>query len=471
MSNDSPRGATLDAAPKDPYVLDPSKVQDPPKGFAPSLRFLGPGMITSAAVVGSGELLTTTTLGAQTGFMLLWLVFLSTFVKVAVQIELARWSISTGKVAMTGYDQVPPRIAKRGWISYIGLLMFLQIVIGQGGVLSAGALALSMVFPIAGAGAASLGVWIAILVAGSIAIHFANKYEIVENVSTVLVILITVFAVWMVFGIQGTKFAWTMGDLAGGMTFQIAAGATGIALAMFGMTGVGGGEITAYTYWCVEKGYAAWTGPNDGSEEWAARAKGWIKVMQLDAWVSWVVYTISTAAFYILGAAVLHPQNLVPKGTKVLDTISSIFGTTMGPWAGTAFLILGGIALFKTILANAPGFARQVSNTLAVFNVFDWNDVEKRNKWMRALVFILPVVWGIMGFAVKNPLQLVIIAGIGNAVYLMAIVVATFYLRKTETDKRILGSTGWMIYLAISSLCVFAVGMFGLLDTIGILPK
>ncbi|MFM2475576.1 hypothetical protein K6Y82_52875, partial [Burkholderia cenocepacia] len=57
----------------DPYVLDPAKIKDPPKGWRASMRLLGPGMITSAAIVGSGELITATTLGAQVGFMLLWL--------------------------------------------------------------------------------------------------------------------------------------------------------------------------------------------------------------------------------------------------------------------------------------------------------------------------------------------------------------------------------------------------------------
>lgn len=74
-------------------------------------------MITSAAVVGSGELLTATTLGAQVGFLLLWLVLISTFLKVWVQIELGRWSISTGRVAVSGYDDVPPRLRRRGWMS------------------------------------------------------------------------------------------------------------------------------------------------------------------------------------------------------------------------------------------------------------------------------------------------------------------------------------------------------------------
>ena len=39
---------------------------------------------------------------------------------------------------------------------------------------------------------------------------------------------------------------------------------------------------------------------------WANRAKGWFRVMYWDALLSMVVYTLATAAFYILGAAILH---------------------------------------------------------------------------------------------------------------------------------------------------------------------
>ena len=113
----------------DPYVIDRSRIQDPPTRFSGKLRFLGPGMITSAAVVGSGELLTATALGAQVGFILLWLVLVSTFVKVWVQIALARWAISTGRPAVSGYDDVPPRIAKRGWMAYLSLLLLAQFLI------------------------------------------------------------------------------------------------------------------------------------------------------------------------------------------------------------------------------------------------------------------------------------------------------------------------------------------------------
>ena len=107
-------------------------------------------MITSAAVVGSGELITATTLGSRVGMMLLWLIFVSTFVKVFIQVELARWSISTGKPAIFGYDEVKPTIAGHGWPSYIVLIMFFQFVTGQAGIIGAAGVAMSMLLPIAG---------------------------------------------------------------------------------------------------------------------------------------------------------------------------------------------------------------------------------------------------------------------------------------------------------------------------------
>ncbi|TRW44801.1 Nramp family divalent metal transporter [Georgenia yuyongxinii] len=455
---------------RDPYKLDPADIQDPPRGWRQSWKFFGPGFVTSAAVVGSGELITATALGAKVGFLLLWLVLVSTFVKVAVQIELARWSISTGKTSVTGYNDVTPKIAGRGWISYIGVLMILQIVIGQGGVLGTGALALSMVMPVGGDpfSLVSIATWVTVIVVLAVAVHLTNRYGVIEKVSTVLVALVTLGVIAMVIGLQFTPFAWSATDIAEGMQFKIQVGTMGVALAMFGMTGVGGGEITAYSYWVVEKGYARFAGPNDGSQAWVDRARGWISVMKKDAFLSWVIYTVSTAAFFILGAAVLHPQGLVPEGTEVLEVLSRMFTDVAGDWTKTIFLVGAAAALIKTILANVPGFARQVSNTLAIFGAFDWNNVEVRNKWLRVLMIALPIVWGAFYLFVQSPVAMIIIAGIGNAVYLMAIVVAVWYLGRTQTDPRVKDGSTFKLYLVISSLAVFAVGLLSLLDLMGI---
>jgi len=51
-----------------------------------------------------------------------------------------------------------------------------------------------------------------------------------------------------------------------GFAFELPAAGVAIALATFGITGVGATELYMYTYWCVEKGYARYTGPHENSE-------------------------------------------------------------------------------------------------------------------------------------------------------------------------------------------------------------
>src|SRR5690606_14403602 len=80
------------------------------------------------------------------------------------------------------------------------------------------------------------------------------------------------------------------------------------ALATFGIIGVGATELIAYPYWCIEKGYAKFTGRPTDDTAWATRARGWMRVMHIDAFVSMIVYTIATIAFYVMGVAVLHRQ-------------------------------------------------------------------------------------------------------------------------------------------------------------------
>src|ERR687896_2113356 len=134
----------------DAYHLTPEGIKDPPEGWGPSLRYFGPGLILSASIVGSGELIATTALGAQAGFVILWMVIFSTLVKVAVQVELARWTISTGQPALTGYNKVPPKLGPIGWVNLLWVVMALSKVLQIGGIVGGVAVALSIMLPLGG---------------------------------------------------------------------------------------------------------------------------------------------------------------------------------------------------------------------------------------------------------------------------------------------------------------------------------
>ena len=454
----------------DPYTLTPEGIKDPPVGWKASFRYLGPGLILSASIVGSGELIVTTALGAQVGFVLLWLVIFSTFVKVAVQIELARWTIATGQPALTGFNKVPPKIGRMGWVNVLWMLLALTKLLQLGGIIGGVAVAFSILLPIGGDPLAfrSLLIWTSFIAVGSIAMLYSNKYSLIERGAVFLVVVFSFVTLLIALGLPLTPFAYSGGDLASGLTFLIPAGALGAALAMFGITGVGADEITFYTYWCVEKGYARWAGPNDGSDAWVRRANGWIKVMYKDALVSWVVYTFGTLAFYLMGAAVLNPQGLVPEGNGMITTLSRIYTDTLGEWASIIFLIGAIAVLGSTMWVAIPSWSRMYVNLLATMGVLDWQDPVARLRWVRIFTVALPIIWAAAYLVIQSPVLMVQIGGVMTGVFLVAVVIAVWYLRKTETDPRLYGSTTFNTLLVVSSVAIGLLGIYTLIKVFGL---
>jgi Mn2+/Fe2+ NRAMP family transporter len=453
----------------DPYNLTTEGIQEPPTGWGDSLRHLGPGLILSASIVGSGELIATTALGAQVGFVILWMVIFSTLVKVAVQVELARWTISTGQPALTGYNKVPPKLGPIGWINLLWVIMALSKVLQIGGIVGGVAVAMSIMLPLGGdpLGGTSIAVWTVIVTIGSIALLYSNRYGLIERGATLLVVVFSIVTIVIAFGLPFTPFAFSTADVLSGLTFAIPAGAIGAALAMFGITGVGADEITFYTYWCIEKGYARYVGPNDGSEEWARRARGWIDVMYKDAFVSWIIYTFGTIAFFIMGAAVLHPQGLTPAGNEMITTLSRMYTDTLGAWASLLFLIGAVAVLGSTLWAAIPSWSRMYTNLLAEIGVVDWHDTKSRLRWIRGFTIGLPIIWAVAYLFIQSPVLMVQIGGVMTGVFLLGVVIAVWYLRRTEIDPRLYGGGLFNAVLVISSIAIVLLGIYTALSVFG----
>jgi Mn2+/Fe2+ NRAMP family transporter len=455
----------------DPYRLDAAGVKEPPEGWRDSLKYLGPGLILSASIVGSGELIATTTAGAQAGFVLLWLVLFSCVVKVAVQIEFARWTIATGTPALSGYNRVPPRVGRIGWINMLFGIMVVSKVLQIGGIVGGTAIAMSILLPLGGDPLAdpSRAIWHAIVILTTIVVLRTSRYQLIEKGAIVMVVTFSVMTVMIAFGLPFTPWGYSIPDLAGGLTLHLPPAALGAAIAMFGITGVGADEITMYNYWCIEKGYARWVGPNDGSEAWVRRARGWTRVMYKDALLSMAIYTFATVAFFIMGAAVLNRQGLVPRGNEMIVTLARMYTDSLGPWAMWIFLIGAVAVLGSTLWASVPSHSRMYANWLSTVGVFDWTDPAARLRWVRGFGIALPIIWGGSSLLLQQPVLMVQIGGVMTGVFLLAVLVATWYLRRTETDPRLHGGPFATTMLVLSTLAIGFLGIYTALSTLGLL--
>ena len=125
-------------------------VEAPPQTIPGILRRLGPGLIIAGSIVGSGELIATTKTGAQAGFWLLWLIIIGCMIKLFAQVELGRYTISSGKATMAALNDMPGRILGVQWILWYWVAMFVFSLAQLGGIIGGVGQSLAMSAPMTG---------------------------------------------------------------------------------------------------------------------------------------------------------------------------------------------------------------------------------------------------------------------------------------------------------------------------------
>ncbi len=92
----------------------------------------------------------TTKTGAEAGITLLWLIIIGCVIKVFVQIELGRYTITHGETTLAALDQVPGPRWQVNWIVWFWLVMMV-IGVGQlGGIVGGVGQAAAIAVPIRG---------------------------------------------------------------------------------------------------------------------------------------------------------------------------------------------------------------------------------------------------------------------------------------------------------------------------------
>ena len=447
-----------------PYERTPEKIVAPPTGWLATAKRLGPGFVLSASIVGSGELIATTIFGAQVGFICLWLILFSCLVKVAIQIEFGRYTIYSGKTSMEALDDLPgPRFGKAGWAVWSWFVTHSLKNLQVGGIIGGVALALSALYSFGLSGEASNLIWTIVAATFTILVVSRGIYGPIEKWSIIMIGLFTIFTVVSLVSLQWTPFAISGSELASGLNFELPPSTLLlVALGTFSITGVGGDEILAYNYWLIEKGYASFTGPEPekNSTEWLARAKGWIRVMQLDAALSMVCYTLVTALFYLLGAAILHSQKIVPEGNQLITVLSKMYTQSLGPWAETAFLIGAVVVLLSTLLAALAAWTRLFSDAFGRFGWIDFHNERQRRKSIAILSVIFPVIWSLLYFTIGKPGFMVIIGGALTMIILLIVVFAAIVMRYRWLPQELRPSPAFDLALWLSILAIVAAGVF-----------
>jgi Mn2+/Fe2+ NRAMP family transporter len=435
----------------DPYVVTPDAIETPPFSLASALRRIGPGMVLAASIVGSGELIATTTLGAQVGFTALWIILVSCAIKPVVQGELGRYTIATGHTGLEGFNRMPgPRLGV-SWLVWAWGVMVMLTLLQVGGMYGGVAQVLHLLVP-----QVPVNLWVGVCLVLTISVLAGGGYKRIEKFALVKVGFFSLLTVCAAAVLLRRAGAITGADLAGGLSFQLPAAGLATAMAVFGITGVGATELVQYPYWCVEKGYARCVGPRDGTAAWVARARGWLRVMHLDIICSMVIYTLATIAFYLLGAGVLHRIGLVPAQRDTIQVLSRLYTETLGDWALWLFYAGAVITLYGTIFASTAAHSRLFADAVRVGGVYARDDAAARRRWRNGFLIALACIPPIFYWFIESPVQMVLAGGLAQAAMLPLIGIAAIYLRHRHVPKDIQPAAGTTVLLWVATIVMTA---------------
>ncbi|WP_396627276.1 Nramp family divalent metal transporter [Luteitalea sp.] len=442
----------------------------PPTTLAGRLAQLGPGLIISAAIVGSGELIVIPKLGAAMGFTLLWFVILGCVLKVFVQVELARHAIAHQETTLVSLDTIPGPRWRVSWVLWAWMLMYAGTVLQVGGIIGG----ITMICGMLGLNWPPW-VWLVLTTGSGIALLVSGRYGPVERYSTAMVAIFTLSAMVAVVALQWTEFHVTAAQWREGLSLHMPDSFT-IAFAAFGVTGVGASELIYYPYWCLEKGYGRSVGPpppggawSPQRPAWTAGALGWLRVMRLDAFVSMIIYTFATIAFYVLGAAILHQTARDVSDNDLIGRLADMYLRSLGEWSYVLFLVGALAVLYSTFFVATASNARLLVDVGGLLGVpaAAAPTAEARRKAVQAACVLLPLASATAYVVWPQPVTLVLIGAVGQGIMLPLLAVAAVYFRHKRLPPDLAPSTGWTVALWISAGLMTLVGLYQLLRTIG----
>jgi len=414
-----------------------------PTSLLQRLKFIGPSIIVTGSVVGSGAIALAPLLGAATGFTLLWWLLLSLWSKPLIQAEISRYVIATNQTFLEAFSDMPgPKTNLQGkkasWLVWFMCIGVVPAIAGMGGLAGAVAEAGHLMIPLL-----SVEAWVAISCFITWLILCLGSYQSLEKILLAMVFFFSVVTLIIAISMQSTTYAITSEQIFAGLSFSFPFEHAALALAVFGFTGISYGEIMAYTYWCLEKGYA-----KHGNEH--SEKKAWIKVMQTDVWATVFFVTLGTLPFFLLGAAVLNTLGLYPPpGGDIIQTLLNIFTAILGGWAKWFFIPLAFFVLFSTLLSGTAAFTRTISDYLISMGLVI-EEEQTRNTLIQIIAFGIPLFSCIAYFLLPNPIMLLLIAGIWAAIGLPIINIGALYLtNKLDKDLQPKSFTKFILWLTL----------------------
>ncbi|ETP67150.1 hypothetical protein G159_18565 [Planococcus glaciei CHR43] len=296
-----------------------NSVPAPPRTLTGKAKLVGPGFVTAATGVGTGDLIAALVAGAAFGMTLGWAILLGSLFKFYFTEGMGRWQLATGQSILEGWHSLGK------WATgYFGVYSIIWGFSYGAAAMSTSAIMMVTMFPIM-----PLWAWAVIHGLAGLALVMLGHYQLFEKVMTLMVGLMFITVVG-----SAVILLPDIGNIVSG--FVPRTGGSSLLLVL-GLLGGVGGTITmaSYGYWIREKN---WEG------------KSWIPMMRMDSATGYIITAIFTLSLLVVGAEFLFGTGIEINGEEGLVSLSNLYSDEFGSFARWLFLIGAWSAAFSSLL-------------------------------------------------------------------------------------------------------------------------
>jgi len=432
------------------------------------IKWYGPGLLWMLSAVGTGSILFTPRVAAAYCYSLLWLLLVVVFLMWIMIREMARYSIATGETMLAGMNRLR---GPRGWALWVVLIpQLLAAIVGIAGLAAVAGSALAAFAP------GGLRFYAVLLVVGSTVLTVSGHYETIERISHFMVFILMGVAIvsacmaasgWKAFG-QGLLFHWPDDpDLY-------------VILPWVGTILAGSMGIVWFGYWTGAKGFGG--GLSEQSvdadtvrvdEKKIGRMRGWFRLVSSTATLGVLGGLAVIFSFMVLGAELLAPKGLMPRGADVAVDLTHLFSDLWGRVGTLMMLVCIVVALGGSILANQDGWGRSFSDMtrllLAGKKGIKREKLPDRRNLKRIYILVVTGLLPVVIIVVfKDPVKVMSVSGIIAAIHTPFLVGLALLVNRIYLPRGI--RPGWfcstMMALAGLFYLAFAVLYFANLSSL-----
>ncbi|WP_174614449.1 Nramp family divalent metal transporter [Virgibacillus ihumii] len=407
----------------------------PPETFKAKLKAVGPGFVTAATGVGTGDLIAALVAGAGLGMTLMWAIIVGAIFKYFFTEGMGRWQLATGRTILEGWHSLGK------WATgYFGVYSILWGFSYGAAAMSTSAIMMVTMFPIM-----PLWAWAIIHGLAGMTLVLTGKYKLFENVMTVMIGIMFVTIVGSALIIMPE-----IGNVLSGLVPRTGDGSL---LLVMGLLGGVGGTITmaSYGYWVREK---KWEG------------KQWIPMMKLDTATGYIITAIFTVSLLIVGAEFLYGTGIEINGEEGLVTLSNLFEAEFGTVARWMFLIGAWSAAFSSLLGVWNGVPYLFADFVRILKAKGKRPdkpVSEKDPAYRAYLLWLTFPPMLILFFGK-PVFIVILYGALGALFMPFLAISLMWLLNSNAvDKDF--KNGWLANTVLTA-CVLLFGYLGIIELI-----